>query len=138
MADITSKPDIFRQAIASGKIQLKPSTIVRGLPVEDPSGDIIKKLIREAGHRVTGRKLILDKIGLLRTTVRQVLKSEADAIIVSSDARKGAARIWRDISKDQLRHDWVSRNDATGDSRHSQGEGIVLAARGRLMQSQPL
>ena len=29
MADITSKPDIVRQAIASGKIQLKPSTIAR-------------------------------------------------------------------------------------------------------------
>ena len=27
MADITSKPEVLRQAIASGKIQLKPSTI---------------------------------------------------------------------------------------------------------------
>jgi len=29
MADITSKPDVIRQAVASGKIQLKPSTIAR-------------------------------------------------------------------------------------------------------------
>jgi len=55
----------------------------QGLPVQDPSGNIIEKLMREAGHRVTGRKLIPDKIGLLRTTVRQFLRSEADAIIVT-------------------------------------------------------
>jgi len=29
MADISSKKDVFRQAVASGKILLKPSTIVR-------------------------------------------------------------------------------------------------------------
>ena len=55
----------------------------RGLPVEDPSGDIIEKLMREAGHRITGRTLIPDKLGLLRTTVRQALKSDAEAIIIT-------------------------------------------------------
>jgi molybdenum cofactor biosynthesis protein B len=55
----------------------------KGLPVEDPSGDIIEKLMREAGHRITGRALIPDNIRLLRTAVRQALKSEADAIIVT-------------------------------------------------------
>ena len=29
MADITSKPEVLRQAVASGKIQLKPSTIAK-------------------------------------------------------------------------------------------------------------
>jgi cyclic pyranopterin phosphate synthase len=29
MADITSKPEVLRQAVASGRIQLKPSTIAR-------------------------------------------------------------------------------------------------------------
>jgi cyclic pyranopterin phosphate synthase len=29
MADITSKPEVLRQALASGKIQLKPSTIAK-------------------------------------------------------------------------------------------------------------
>jgi cyclic pyranopterin phosphate synthase len=29
MADITSKPEVLRQAVASGKIQLKPSTIIK-------------------------------------------------------------------------------------------------------------
>jgi cyclic pyranopterin phosphate synthase len=29
MADITSKPEVLRQAVASGKIQLKPSTITK-------------------------------------------------------------------------------------------------------------
>jgi cyclic pyranopterin phosphate synthase len=40
MADITSKPDVIRQAVASGKIQLKPSTIARvrkgGIAKGDP------------------------------------------------------------------------------------------------------
>ena len=29
MADITSKPEVLRQAVASGKIQLRPSTITK-------------------------------------------------------------------------------------------------------------
>jgi molybdenum cofactor biosynthesis protein B len=55
----------------------------RGLPVDDPSGDEIEQLVREGGHRVTGRTLIPDQIGLLRTTVRKALKSEAEAIIIT-------------------------------------------------------
>lgn len=55
----------------------------KGLPVEDPSGDIIEKLMHEAGHRITGRTLIPDKLGLLRTTVRQALKSDAEAILIT-------------------------------------------------------
>jgi molybdenum cofactor biosynthesis protein B len=55
----------------------------KGLPVEDPSGDTIEKLIREAGHRVTGRVLIPDNIALLRTAIRQAMKSDADVIIVT-------------------------------------------------------
>jgi molybdenum cofactor biosynthesis protein B len=55
----------------------------KGLPLEDPSGDIIEKLMREAGHRITGRKLIPDKIGLLRATVRQALKSDAEVIVIT-------------------------------------------------------
>jgi molybdenum cofactor biosynthesis protein B len=55
----------------------------KGLPVEDPSGDIIEKLMREAGHRIAGRTLIPDSIGLLRTTVRQALKSEIEVIIIT-------------------------------------------------------
>ena len=55
----------------------------KGLPVGDPSGDIIEKLMREAGHRITGRALIPDKIELLRTTVRKALKSDAEAIIIT-------------------------------------------------------
>ena len=55
----------------------------KGLSVEDPSGDIIEKLMCEAGHRITGRKLIPDKIGLLRATVRQALKSDAEVIVIT-------------------------------------------------------
>ena len=49
----------------------------KGLPVEDPSGDIIEKLMREAGHRISGRTLIPDRLVLLRATVRKALKSDA-------------------------------------------------------------
>jgi len=55
----------------------------RGVPVEDPSGDEIERLMREAGHRVAGRALIPDRIGVLRTTVRKALKSDSDAIIIT-------------------------------------------------------
>jgi molybdenum cofactor biosynthesis protein B len=55
----------------------------KGLTVEDPSGDIIEKLIREAGHRVTGRTLVPDKRVLLRNTLRRALKSDAEAIIIT-------------------------------------------------------
>jgi len=55
----------------------------RGVPVEDPSGDEIEKLMREAGHRVAGRALIPDRIGVLRTAVRKALRSDADAIIIT-------------------------------------------------------
>ena len=55
----------------------------KGLPVEDPSGDIIEKLMREAGHRITGRTLIPDKLALLRSTVKQALRSNAEAILIT-------------------------------------------------------
>jgi molybdenum cofactor biosynthesis protein B len=55
----------------------------KGLPVEDPSGDIIERLICEAGHRVTGRALVPDRPVLLRNTLRRALKSEAEAIIIT-------------------------------------------------------
>jgi len=55
----------------------------KGLPVEDPSGDIIEKLMREAGHRVTGRALVPDRLVLLRNTLRQALKSDAEAVIIT-------------------------------------------------------
>lgn len=55
----------------------------RGLPVEDPSGDEIEKLMREAGHRIIGRTLITDRAGLLRNTVSKAVRSDADAIIIT-------------------------------------------------------
>jgi molybdenum cofactor biosynthesis protein B len=55
----------------------------KGMAVEDPSGDIIEKLMREAGHRVTGRTLVPDKLVLLRNTLRQALKSDTEAIVIT-------------------------------------------------------
>jgi molybdenum cofactor biosynthesis protein B len=70
---------VFILTCSSSKAEQKR----KGLPVEDPSGDIIEKLMHEAGHRIAGRTLIPDKIRLLRTTVRQALKSEVEAIIIT-------------------------------------------------------
>jgi len=93
-----------------------------GLAVEDPSGDEIQRLMREAGHRIAGRALIPDRIGLLRATVRKALKSDADAIIITggtgiapSDVTIEDARIRRTVSKNQLRKDRLSCHD---DSSH--------------------
>lgn len=54
-----------------------------GLAADDPSGDEIERLLREAGHRISGRTLIPDRVGLLRNTVRQALKPGIDAIIIT-------------------------------------------------------
>jgi len=55
----------------------------KGLLVDDPSGDQIEKLMREAGHTVAGRVLIPDSAVLLRRTVKQALRSSADAIVIT-------------------------------------------------------
>jgi len=55
----------------------------KGLPVDDPSGDKIEELARRAGHRIIGRALIPDRMGFLRTTVRNALRTDADAVIVT-------------------------------------------------------
>jgi len=70
---------IFVVTCSTSKAQQKK----KGVPVDDPSGDEIERLMREAGHRITGRTLIPDQTGLLRTTIRKVLKSPADAIIIT-------------------------------------------------------
>ena len=71
--------DVFIVTCSTSKAEQK----TRGLPVDDPSGDDIEKLMREAGHRVTGRALIPDRVGLLRRTIRKALKSEAEAVIIT-------------------------------------------------------
>ena len=55
----------------------------KGMQVEDPSGDEIERLVRDAGHRISGRTLIPDQLGLVRATVRKALNSDADAIIIT-------------------------------------------------------
>jgi len=54
-----------------------------GEQVDDPSGDAIERLMREAGHRIVGRTLIPDQMGLIRSTVREALRSGADAVIIT-------------------------------------------------------
>jgi len=55
----------------------------KGLAVEDPSGDQIERLMREAGHTVSGRVLIPDSVVLLRRTLKRALRSSADTIVIT-------------------------------------------------------
>jgi molybdenum cofactor biosynthesis protein B len=55
----------------------------KGVPIDDPSGDKIEELVRQAGHRITGRALIPDRMSFLRTTVRNALRTDADVIIIT-------------------------------------------------------
>lgn len=56
----------------------------RGRRVEDPSGDIIERLMKDAGHRIAWRKLISDDDEAIRRSVRTALRSrEPDALIIT-------------------------------------------------------
>lgn len=55
----------------------------KGMRVDDPSGDAIEKLMRDAGHHITGRTLIPDQARFLRAIIRKALRSDADAIIIT-------------------------------------------------------
>lgn len=51
-------------------------TMKKGDKVEDVSGDLIETLLKNAGHTVAFRKLILDDKTLIEDGIRQVLASE--------------------------------------------------------------
>ena len=55
-----------------------------GQKPDDESGDIIEKLVLEAGHRVEGRKLMSDSKSMIRNLVRKTLSSRAiDVLIIT-------------------------------------------------------
>jgi len=54
----------------------------KGEKVEDPSGDLIESLLKNAGHTVTFRKLISDDKALIAEGMRQSLASaDLDAVV---------------------------------------------------------
>lgn len=55
-----------------------------GRPIEDASGDLIEKLMEEAGHEISQRKLISDSEAMIRQTVRDAaMSSNIDAVIIT-------------------------------------------------------
>jgi molybdenum cofactor biosynthesis protein B len=53
----------------------------KGDEVKDESGDLIEKLLKDAGHSVAFRKLVPDDKQFIEESIRQALNSNADAVI---------------------------------------------------------
>ncbi|MBC7130148.1 molybdenum cofactor biosynthesis protein MoaB [Candidatus Bathyarchaeota archaeon] len=53
----------------------------KGERVEDPSGDLMQRLLEEAGHRLVFRRLIPDDEAVIRESVKQALKADVDVIV---------------------------------------------------------
>lgn len=51
---------------------------------EDPSGDLIVDLFREAGHEVAARELVSDEYDLIQETVSNLLKRESVDVVVTN------------------------------------------------------
>jgi molybdenum cofactor biosynthesis protein B len=88
--DMTDVPSVHKEhALKSASIFIvtcstsKAGEKKKGMQIDDPSGDAIERLMRDAGHSIKGRALIPDQAGLLRTTIRKALKSGADAIVIT-------------------------------------------------------
>jgi len=53
----------------------------KGDEVKDESGDLIEKLLKDAGHSVAFRKLVPDDKQFIEESIRQALNSNADVVI---------------------------------------------------------
>jgi molybdopterin adenylyltransferase len=50
----------------------------------DQSGDIIQKLLEENGHKVVVRKLLIDNLSILRSTLRELIRQKKVHAIITS------------------------------------------------------
>lgn len=56
----------------------------RGVPIDDPSGDLIESLLSNAGHRIVNRVLIPDSRRGLTSEIKRAARSKSvDSVIVS-------------------------------------------------------
>ncbi|MEM1606575.1 MAG: molybdenum cofactor biosynthesis protein B [Candidatus Bathyarchaeia archaeon] len=70
-AVITCSTSRYKEYVETGKIN-------------DPSGDLIVRMLKENGHRVTLRKIVTDDREMIQRTIMRALKSrKVDAIIIS-------------------------------------------------------
>jgi molybdenum cofactor biosynthesis protein B len=55
-----------------------------GKPIEDVSGDLIERLMKEAGHQISKRTLISDSEAMIKQTVRDAtISSNIDSVIIT-------------------------------------------------------
>ena len=55
-----------------------------GRQIEDISGDTIERLMKEAGHEISGRRLISDSEAMIKQVVREAaVSSNLDAVIIT-------------------------------------------------------
>ena len=50
---------------------------------QDQSGDLIRDMIQDKGHRVTDREMVKDDVTLIRKAFERMLRTEARAIVVT-------------------------------------------------------
>jgi molybdenum cofactor biosynthesis protein B len=74
--------------------------------IDDVSGDIIKALLKSAGHMVLSKEIIADDEGMIAEAVKSVLSSkELDAVIFCGGTGKvlfGFGEIFRRLSYDKV------------------------------------
>jgi len=71
-----------------------------GKPIEDISGDIIERFMKEAGHEISGRRLISDSEAMIKQVVREAaVSSNIDAVIITG----GTGIAPRDVTIDAVR-----------------------------------
>jgi len=69
-------------------------------PVEDVSGDLIERIVKEAGHEISGRLLISDSEAMIKQVVREAsISPQVDAIIMTG----GTGIAPRDVTIEAVR-----------------------------------
>ena len=58
-------------------------------PETDVGGDLVARLLEEAGHEILGRQLVADDLKIIRNAVLDAHRSDADAIIVTGGSGIG-------------------------------------------------
>ena len=70
-------------------ITVSTSRATDDAPAPDVGGDLVVRLLEDAGHEVLGRQLVADDIKVIRNAVLDAHRSDADAIIVTGGSGIG-------------------------------------------------
>lgn len=97
-------------------------------PATDDSGKLLERVLTEAGHRVTERRVVKDDVGQLRRAAKALLASGAQAVIVNGGTGAGV----RDVTPEALRPLFVREFPGFGErfralSADEIGSGAILS-----------